>query len=64
MVSIFKSQLSPSNLLDDGSERPAVAADEPLVKRLRFGVDETPDLIPPLLLRKYIGYARKYCTPK
>lgn len=42
----------------------AAPADEPLVKRLRLSLNETPDLIPPLLLRKYIGYARKYCTPK
>lgn len=39
-------------------------ADKPLSERLKFSPGEHVDYIPPQLLRKYVGYARKYVHPK
>ncbi|XP_013415383.1 DNA helicase MCM8 [Lingula anatina] len=39
-------------------------ADKPLSERIKVPRGENLDVIPPQLLRKYVGYARKYVHPK
>ena len=49
--------MSESSLLLSGEEESS------LVDRLKLKASENFDPVPPQLLRKYIGYARKYVHP-
>nr|QIC49968.1 DNA helicase MCM8 [Actinia equina] len=49
---------------DEDEARQQWEADKPLSERLKVSPGEQFDPIPPPLLRKYIGYARKYVHPK
>ncbi|CAH1792022.1 unnamed protein product [Owenia fusiformis] len=53
----------PSNDEDDETKR-QWEADKPLSERIKVQRGEPIDPIPPQLLRKYVGYARKYVHPK
>ncbi|XP_070576847.1 DNA helicase MCM8-like [Ptychodera flava] len=55
----------PSGSSDDSDEAKRLWDEEkPLSERLKVGKAESHDPIPHQLLRKYVGYARKYVHPK
>jgi DNA replicative helicase MCM subunit Mcm2 (Cdc46/Mcm family) len=53
-----------SFLLDHEDDEGLPEEEPPLLMRLKVKATETLDPIPPVLLRKYIGYARKYVEPR